>query len=447
MQSKSRDEARWRVRSWSRRGIRSVLALMAALALTLGGTVAPAQADEYPSWPDVQAALNNKNAQAVLVTQVQADIAALKAEVAAAEAVVEQRGRELFDARQAFDDKAFEADELQRQADEAQRSADDSKEQAGMLAAQLARTAGNDLSGNLFLSGGREADDLLYQLGAMSKLTEKTDQIYDNARQDQNTAQSLTDQANVAKEQLAALADAAQKALDESVAAQDALEQRKAEQEQHQVELEAQLAVLQEQYTVTEAQFQVGEQKREEERARQEAAARAAAAAAAAASRPYASSGPTSPPGAVSSSGWSSPMANAWSSGYYGQRFHPIYKRWIFHAGEDLVTNGTCGAPLYAAASGTVTYSGLNGGLNYGYGYFISINHGNGVSTAYGHIAPGGLLVGVGQQVSAGQNIARAGTTGGSNGCHLHFETRVNGGTVDPVDFMRNRGVRITSSR
>jgi murein DD-endopeptidase MepM/ murein hydrolase activator NlpD len=424
--------------AFRRRTVRLACAGAAVIALAFGGLAVPAFADEYPSWEDVQAAQSSEAAQAALVAQIKADLQALADEVAAATTLVEQRGQEYFDAQQTFDDKTFEASELQRQADEAQTAADESKHQAGLLASQLARTAGGDLSGNLFVSGENRADDLLYQLGAMSKLSEKTERIYVKARQQQNTAQALTDQANVAKEQLGALAAAAQKALDESVAAQEALEAKQAEEEQHRIELEAQLSVLVQKADITEAQYQAGERKRQE-------AIAAAAAAAAAAAGPSGGgySGPASAGGAVAASGWAAPMGGAHSSGFYGNRFHPIAATWRFHAGEDMVNGSTCGAPLYAAAAGTVTYSGVKGS----YGNFILIDHGNGVSTAYGHIMNGGLLVRNGARVEAGQNIARAGTTGGSTGCHLHFETRIGGSTVDPVTFMRARGVNITSSR
>jgi murein DD-endopeptidase MepM/ murein hydrolase activator NlpD len=426
------ESARDGAAAFRRRTVRIACAGAAVVALAIGGVAAPALADEYPSWEEVQAAQSSESAQAALVAQIKADLQTLKDEVASASAVVQQRGQEYDDAQQAFDDKTFEAGELQRQADEAQASANASKHQAGLLASQLARTAGSDLSGNLFVSGETRADDLLYQLGAMSKLSEKTDQIYVKARQQQNTAQSLTDQANVAKEQLGSLAAAAQKALDESVAAQQALEAKQAEAEQHQVELEAQLTVLVQKADITEAQYQVGEQKR---------AAEAAAAAAASAGGGY--SGPASPGGAVAASGWAAPLGGSHSSGFYGNRFHPIAHTWRFHAGEDMVNGSTCGSPIYAAASGTVSFSGVKGS----YGNFITVDHGNSVTSAYGHIMPGGLLVRIGQHVEAGQNIARAGTTGGSTGCHLHFEIRINGSTVDPVPFMRARGVQITSSR
>ena len=87
----------------------------------------------------------------------------------------------------------------------------------------------------------------------------------------------------------------------------------------------------------------------------------------------------------------------------------------------------------------TVTYSGPLGS----YGNFILIRNDDGIETGYAHIVNGGLLVGRGAKVSSGQNIARVGTTGGSNGCHLHFEVRVGGKAVDPAVFMRNQGITL----
>jgi murein DD-endopeptidase MepM/ murein hydrolase activator NlpD len=71
------------------------------------------------------------------------------------------------------------------------------------------------------------------------------------------------------------------------------------------------------------------------------------------------------------------------------------------------------------------------------------IDHGNGIQTGYAHIQPAGILVSVGQDVSAGANIARVGTTGGSSGCHLHFEVRVDGSRVDPEPLMSARGIHL----
>jgi murein DD-endopeptidase MepM/ murein hydrolase activator NlpD len=96
-----------------------------------------------------------------------------------------------------------------------------------------------------------------------------------------------------------------------------------------------------------------------------------------------------------------------------------------------------CHTNTYAAASGTVIYAGWNGG----YGNFIKVDHGGGVTTGYAHLAS--IHVGYGQSVGVGQVIGKVGTTGSSNGCHLHFEVRNWGTATNPVTFLRARGVSI----
>ena len=105
------------------------------------------------------------------------------------------------------------------------------------------------------------------------------------------------------------------------------------------------------------------------------------------------------------------------------------------HDGLDLGSG--CSTPIVAASAGTVEYVGRYGG----YGNYVRIDHGGGVKTAYGHIVDGGFRVSPGQQVGAGALVALVGSTGNSTGCHLHFETHVGGGTVNPVGFMAARGV------
>jgi murein DD-endopeptidase MepM/ murein hydrolase activator NlpD len=65
------------------------------------------------------------------------------------------------------------------------------------------------------------------------------------------------------------------------------------------------------------------------------------------------------------------------------------------------------------------------------------------VQTAYGHIISGGILVGVGQSVGVGTNIARVGSTGDSTGCHLHFEVRINGVAVDAQAYLAGQGASL----
>ena len=114
-----------------------------------------------------------------------------------------------------------------------------------------------------------------------------------------------------------------------------------------------------------------------------------------------------------------------------------------YHGAADAMLTDTagqgCGAPIYAAHAGTVTYAGPNGTL----GNYIQIDHGDGTSSGYGHIMPGGIHVRYGQHVDPGQPIAQVGTTGASTGCHLHFIIRVGGVLTDPVPFMRARGIKI----
>ena len=108
-----------------------------------------------------------------------------------------------------------------------------------------------------------------------------------------------------------------------------------------------------------------------------------------------------------------------------------------YHQGTDI--GAGCGNNIYAASSGTVIYAGWNGG----YGNFVLIDHGGGVQTAYGHIVSGGILVGYGQSVDVGQNIAKVGTTGTSTGCHLHFEVRIGGTAVNAVPYLAGQGITI----
>ncbi|MGL4339243.1 MAG: M23 family metallopeptidase [Rhodoglobus sp.] len=109
-----------------------------------------------------------------------------------------------------------------------------------------------------------------------------------------------------------------------------------------------------------------------------------------------------------------------------------------FHRGVDL--SAGCRAPIYAAGPGTVIAAGWD---STGYGNRVIIDHGGGITSVYGHMPDGGVLVPVGQSVVAGNQIGIEGSTGKSSGCHLHFEIRSGGQSVDPLAFMRGRGIII----
>ena len=125
---------------------------------------------------------------------------------------------------------------------------------------------------------------------------------------------------------------------------------------------------------------------------------------------------------------WGQPCSYRRLSSAYGWRVHPITGKNSFHNGVDLANSQ--GTPIYAVRSGTVTtttYSSV-------YGYYVTINHGDGFSSMYAHLTH--YIVGNGQHVSKGQVIGYMGSTGWSTGPHLHFTIYYNGSTVNPMNYI-----------
>ena len=115
-------------------------------------------------------------------------------------------------------------------------------------------------------------------------------------------------------------------------------------------------------------------------------------------------------------------------SSSYGYRSDPFTGQSAMHAGIDFP--GPLGTPILAAAPGRVVYVGQKSG----YGNVVEVDHGQGILTRYAHLS--GFTSRVGEQVAAGQQIARMGSTGRSTGSHLHFEVRLNGVAVNPRRFL-----------
>jgi murein DD-endopeptidase MepM/ murein hydrolase activator NlpD len=109
------------------------------------------------------------------------------------------------------------------------------------------------------------------------------------------------------------------------------------------------------------------------------------------------------------------------------------------HDGIDI--DGMRGDPIRAAADGRVMFSGLRGS----YGRTVVLDHGGGISTLYAHAED--LSVRRGEQVSAGQKIGRVGRTGNASGSHLHFEIRLDGRPLDPLEHLPLRTARAGSAR
>jgi murein DD-endopeptidase MepM/ murein hydrolase activator NlpD len=122
------------------------------------------------------------------------------------------------------------------------------------------------------------------------------------------------------------------------------------------------------------------------------------------------------------------PIANSYITSSFGRRADPIVGGSQFHKGIDFEAD--VGDPVLAVADGVVSYSGVRSG----YGNVIEIDHGNGYVTRYAHNSR--LERRVGELIRAGQEIAKAGSTGRSTGAHVHFEVWENGQYVNPRKFL-----------
>ncbi|HOL18247.1 MAG TPA: M23 family metallopeptidase, partial [Bacillota bacterium] len=123
------------------------------------------------------------------------------------------------------------------------------------------------------------------------------------------------------------------------------------------------------------------------------------------------------------------PASGSITSGF-GMRRSPFNRAVMkYHSGIDIA--GAYGSPIYATADGTVVSAGYQGG----YGNMVLINHGYGFETCYAHMSR--IAVSSGQWVKRGQVIGYMGQTGLATGTHVHYEVRVNGVAVNPMNYMR----------
>ena len=127
---------------------------------------------------------------------------------------------------------------------------------------------------------------------------------------------------------------------------------------------------------------------------------------------------------------WPVAKSGTYITSNYGTREHPVQGITKFHTGIDI-GNAGFGAPIIAAADGVVSMASYYGG----YGNCVMINHGNGISTLYGHGQK--ILTTVGATVKKGDLIMEVGSTGVSTGPHLHFEVRINGSHVNPLPYVQ----------
>ncbi|HPD19090.1 MAG TPA: M23 family metallopeptidase, partial [Candidatus Goldiibacteriota bacterium] len=125
--------------------------------------------------------------------------------------------------------------------------------------------------------------------------------------------------------------------------------------------------------------------------------------------------------------GW---PVKGWITCGFGSRIDPFTGALSFHQGVDIAND--IGTPIKATADGVIQYADFERG---GYGNLVTINHGNGYLSKYGHMQK--FIVSPGQYVKKGQIIGFLGSTGKSTSPHMHYEVFLNGVAVNPVKYLK----------
>lgn len=240
-------------RGWRLVALGGAVTLVAALGVTL-----PANAVDYPSWDDVEAARGNEAATAATITTIDTLLDGLQAESARLGDTAVAAAAEASSARAALEQAQSSSENLTRQATAAAADARRSAEQASVLAAALYRAGGSDLTATLLVSSESDSDDLLARLGTIGRVGEQVGLALERAEQDHNVAQALADQADVARDErdrLSGIADAALATAEAAVAAADAAV---AEQQARLTQLYEQLALLKDTSVYLEQQYRIG---------------------------------------------------------------------------------------------------------------------------------------------------------------------------------------------
>ena len=252
---------------------------------------------------------------------------------------------------------------------------------------------------------------ILFGARSFSDLLDKIDMIQEIAKADQLMMEKL----KAMSEKIAGERADLETQMDDLNAAKDELAVQQAELETQRAESDELLIQMAKEYESMSAEYADFNALSREQ---------AAAIAAAAAQKP--SNGSSAAP---SSSGFVFPLAYATKiTDAYGYRIHPLSGTKKWHNGVDFAAGE--GTAIYATKAGTVT----SATYNEAYGNMVTINHGDGYSSLYGHMT--NYIVSVGDTVSAGQTIGYVGSTGWSTGPHLHFTIYYNGSDVNPLNYV-----------
>jgi murein DD-endopeptidase MepM/ murein hydrolase activator NlpD len=419
-----------------RRAPRPVAGLLIALltGVVVAAGAAPAAADPVnPTNGELADAATQQQAAAAEVGRIAALVAAAETQLEQVQVQAEAAGT------------AYLAAEEERQLAEAAAATTAAELQAAADAVGAAQVRIADFSRDSFKNGSTLTSEMaLLNVGGPAELVQKAAMLQyvadhqvdvlgqlEIARVRQANADSAARAARDEKAAAEARAQTAKAAADAQVAAQQSayrqVSRQKADLDQ---QLQAAQVHLLELQGARNAYEQWQEQKRAEEAAAAAAQQRAAAEAAAAAQRARSGGGGTA---AASSAGYVRPASGSTSS-CFGSRWG------VTHFGVDIAA--PIGTPIYAATSGTVQRAGPATG----FGLAVYVRGDDGAVTVYGHVNE--YYVTTGERVRAGEQIAQVGNRGQSTGPHLHFEVHPSGtmysGQVDPVPWMRARGISIS---
>ena len=231
--------------------------MTAALGTTVGAAGPVQAAPDYPTWDEVEAARDNERQAAEKVAEIEGFLTSLRT-------AAEDAGRSAMQAAERYnmaldelDAATARAEQLEKDAKDAAARAKESAQRAGAMIAQMARTGGGDVTVGLLFDESKDGD-LLARLGALSKLTEQSATVYEQAIADRNLARSLTEQARVAEDERTRLFDDSKQVLADAHTAASAAEDRVMEQQEASEELYAQLASLKGTTAAMEREFAEG---------------------------------------------------------------------------------------------------------------------------------------------------------------------------------------------
>ena len=287
--------------------------------------------------------------------------------------------------------------------------------------------------------------EVLFKATSFSNLLDRLNMVEEIASSDMRRLQELSDAADAVETSRQELAlekeelDASKAELDETQATLDGKRQEADELIQELLSHAEELAALQEEKEKEDEELmaQIAEMEQAYNRAKEEEwlAYIATATTAPPTTQPGGSggteSGGSSGGGNTSSgsSGWIRPCSYVKVTSPYGFREQPTAGASRFHQGIDL--GAPAGTTIVATRAGTVTSAGYSNSL----GWYVTINHGDGFSSMYGHMQ-GPAYVSSGSSVSQGQSIGGVGTTGISTGNHLHFSILYNGAYQNPASYV-----------